>query len=126
MKKEKEMQQKENEYKKVIGKKIKVARMNQKYTQEKLAEKLDISTRYVSQLERGIAFGSATTIINLCKALNINANFLFQDLIHADSSHFNNTMDPKFTSDYLLLTQEHKEVLHCIASELLKIQQKNS
>ena len=64
-----------------IGKKIKLARKNAEYTQEALAEKLSLSPRYISQLERGIAFGSATTIINLCKVLNISSDFLFADLI---------------------------------------------
>ena len=60
-----------------IGKKIKLARTNANFTQEQLAEKISLSTRYISQLERGIAFGSATTITNICKILNINPNFLF-------------------------------------------------
>jgi len=55
------------------------------YTQETLAEKLSLSPRYISQLERGIAFGSANTIVSLCKALNISTDFLFSDFIDSDS-----------------------------------------
>ena len=68
-----------------IGKKIKLARAKAKYTQEELAEKLSLSPRYISQLERGIAFGSATTIISICKTLNISSDFLFHDLIDNES-----------------------------------------
>ena len=52
----------EKNLRKNIGKKIKLARTKAEYTQEQLAEKLSLSARYISQLERGIAFGSATTI----------------------------------------------------------------
>ena len=57
-----------------IGRKIKLARAKSNYTQEALAEKTSLSSRYISQLERGLAFGSATTITNICKALNIPSN----------------------------------------------------
>ena len=39
---------------KLIGSRIKSERIRQKITQEKLAESLDVSVGYVSQLERGI------------------------------------------------------------------------
>jgi len=85
------MKKKENEIeirlRKNIGKKIKIERTKTNYTQEQLAEKAELSTRYISQLERGISFGSASTIVNLCKALNISPDFLFNDLI-ADSGTF--------------------------------------
>lgn len=38
----------------LIGNRIKQARKNRNMTQEKLAERLDVSIGYVSQLERGI------------------------------------------------------------------------
>ena len=70
-----------------IGSKIKLARTRTNYTQEKLAEKLQLSTRYISQLERGIAFGSATTIVSICKALNISSDFLFHDPASTAEAH---------------------------------------
>ena len=53
----------ESELRKSIGKKIKIARLKAEYTQEQLAEKLSLSTRYISQLERGIAFGSVLVLL---------------------------------------------------------------
>ena len=109
-----------------IGKKIKLARSRTNYTQEKLAEKLSLSTRYISQLERGIAFGSATTIINLCKALNISSNFLFDDLIHSDSSSLNDLIDDKFLESYLKLNNYNKEIIYLLTNQLIKMQENNS
>lgn len=119
------MDSNEKYLRKNIGKKIKLARSRTDYTQEKLAEKLSLSTRYISQLERGIAFGSATTIINLCKALNISSNFLFDDLIETNSSHFSDYVDDKFLETYMKLNDYNKEVLYSLATQLIKLQENN-
>lgn len=120
------MDSNEKYLRKNIGRKIKLARSRTNYTQEKLAEKLSLSTRYISQLERGIAFGSATTIINLCKALNISSNFLFDDLIQSDSFSFNDLVDDKFLETYLKLNNYNKEVIYLLATQLIKMQEERS
>lgn len=113
----------ESELRKSIGKKIKIARLKSKYTQEELAEKLSLSTRYISQLERGIAFGSANTITNVCKALNINANFLFSDIINVtDSPSVNDLVGQNFIESYLKLDDYNKLVINALTNELVKIQ----
>ena len=112
----------EKRYRRSIGKKIKLARSKTDYTQEMLAEKLSLSARYVSQLERGIAFGSATTIVNLCKALNINSNFLFEDIIKSDSPTVNEIVNTEFLEDYLQLNFYNKEIINSLAKQLLKMQ----
>ena len=116
------MNSNEQYLRKNIGKKIKLARSKTDYTQEKLAEKLSLSTRYISQLERGIAFGSATTIVNLCKALNISSDFLFDDLIGTDSSCFNDFVDDRFLESYMKLNDYNKKVIAALTSQLVKLQ----
>lgn len=105
-----------------IGRKIKLARTNANFTQEQLAEKISLSTRYISQLERGIAFGSATTITNICKTLNINPNFLFEDSINENSCEINDLIDAKFLKSYSKLNNYNRNILNSMASELLKLQ----
>ena len=117
------MDSNEKYLRKNIGKKIKLARSRTNYTQEKLAEKLSLSTRYISQLERGIAFGSATTIINLCKALNISSNFLFDDLIGNGASSLNDLVDSKFLESYLKLNNYNKEIIYLLTTQLVKMQE---
>ena len=107
-----------------IGKKIKLARSKTKYTQEDLAEKTLLSPRYISQLERGIAFGSATTIINVCKALNINSDFLFNDLINNKTPILDNITDDKFLENYLKLNDYNKNIISAFTNELIKMQDK--
>lgn len=107
-----------------IGKKIKLARIKAGYTQEQLAEKLSLSTRYISQLERGISFGTASTIINMCKTLNISADFLFGDII--TPNEFSNIFDINFSKNYVKLDNNNKEILHIIAADLVKYQKGNN
>lgn len=116
------MKSQEKILRKSIGKKIKLARSKAEYTQEQLAEKLSLSPRYISQLERGIAFGSATTIINVCKTLHINSDFLFNDLINNKNSILDNISDDKFLEDYMKLNDYNKNILSVLANELIKMQ----
>ena len=102
--------------------KIKLARTKSEYTQEQLAEKLSLSSRYISQLERCIAFDSAATITNLCKALNINSDFLFDDLIQCDSSISNDLANQSFLENYLKLNNYNQIVIEAITKELVRIQ----
>lgn len=116
------MKNEEKILRKNIGKKIKLARAKADYTQEQLAEKLSLSPRYISQLERGIAFGSATTIIHVCRALNINSDFLFHDLINNQTPILDTIVDDKFLEDYMKLNDYNKNVLSALANELIKMQ----
>lgn len=117
---------KEDKLRKAIGKRIKLARANANFTQEMLAEKTGLSTRYISQLERGLAFGSASTIINICKALNISADFIFDDLIHSKQSSLNNSLiDDKFLQSYIKLDTHNKAIIDLIVLQLLKFQDDN-
>ena len=117
------MNNEEKVLRKNIGKKIKLARAKAEYTQERLAEKLSLSPRYISQLERGIAFGSATTIINVCKVLNINSDFLFHDLINNTSPILDNITDNKFLENYLKLNDYNKNIISMLTNDLIKMQQ---
>lgn len=119
------MNNNEKALRKSIGKKIKLARSKNNYTQEKLAEKLSLSSRYISQLERGIAFGSASTIVNLCKALNIDSDFLFNDLIDCKSPSLIDIVDNDFLENYLQLNDYNKKVISKMSTELLKLQDSN-
>ena len=112
----------EKNLRKNIGKKIKLASSKTNYTQEILAEKISLSPRYISQLERGIAFGSANTIVSLCKALNISSDFLFNDLIQSDTSEFINLIDNKFLENYYQLNEYNKKVINRLTSDLIKLQ----
>ena len=67
-----------------IGKKIKEYRLKNHLTQEELAEKLDISVKYISRIENGSGGVKLETLINAMNLLGIVPNVAFSDLIKND------------------------------------------
>lgn len=59
-----------------IGLRIKRSRHLMKMTQEKLAESIDVSVQYVSDLERGKVGASLSTIIKISNALHVSCDYL--------------------------------------------------
>ena len=60
-----------------IGKFIAKSRTEKGYTQESLAEALDISNRAISKWERGLCLPDSAHMVELCKLLDISINDLF-------------------------------------------------
>ncbi len=52
------------------------ARENAGYTQEKLAERVEVSVQYISDLERGVVGTSVPTLIRLCRALSVSSDYI--------------------------------------------------
>ena len=112
----------EKKLRKNIGKRIKLARSKTTYTQETLAEKMSLTPRYISQLERGLAFGSASTIVGLCNALNVSSDFFFNDLVNIDSLELSDMIDSKFLENYSQLNDYNKKVINSLTADLIKLQ----
>ena len=70
--------------KKLLGKRIKELRKNAGYTQEKLAELIDIETSSLSGIESGRHFPSLPTIEKIANILNLEMKALF-DFNHLQS-----------------------------------------
>jgi len=62
-----------------IGRKIKEQRVYKKLTQEELAEIVDISTTYMSCIERGIKIPSFKVMIDIAKALDMSFDFILSN-----------------------------------------------
>ena len=58
------------------GMRIKNLRLNKKMTRECLAEALDVSTRFLADVEAGKVGISVATLTRLCKVLNTSADYL--------------------------------------------------
>lgn len=59
-----------------IGKRVRIRRKALGLTQEKLAEIVDVSTSFIGHIERGSRKLSVETLYDLCKALDVSADFL--------------------------------------------------
>lgn len=83
---------------KAIGKNIKKAREELDISQEELAEQIGKSPHLISMLERGRSGVSIPTIINICNSLNIDANFIFADVIKTNNTNTNDILTKSFNS----------------------------
>ena len=54
-----------------IGEQVRIAREQARLTQETLAEKIEVSPQYISDLERGVVGISLPTLKKLCCALGV-------------------------------------------------------
>jgi transcriptional regulator with XRE-family HTH domain len=71
----------------VFGKNLKYYRKEKKLSQEQLSEKVDITVKHLSEIERGIVFASSSLIEKLAENLNIPifAFFLTDNSIYYDN-----------------------------------------
>lgn len=56
------------------GEQIRAAREERKLTQEQLAERIEVSPQYISDLERGVVGISLPTLKRLCVALGVSSD----------------------------------------------------
>lgn len=76
-----------------IGKRIKFLREFNNYTRERFAEKIDISARFLYEIEMGNQGFSVNILYRISQALNVSC-------------------------DYILMGKEHNKNIHIINSEL--------
>jgi transcriptional regulator with XRE-family HTH domain len=65
-----------------IGSRIRVERLNQKMSQEKLAEMVDVGTTHISHIETGNTKLSIKTFIAIINALNLSSDELLRNHIN--------------------------------------------
>lgn len=65
----------------VLGEVFKEYRLKNNLTQEKIAEKLGISVKYISRIENGTGGVKVETLVNYMNILGISPNVIFDKLI---------------------------------------------
>ena len=65
------------EIKQLLGRNIKRFRKNKHLSQDQLSEKIDISVKHLSKIERGLTFVSADLLEKLSYSLNVSVAHLF-------------------------------------------------
>lgn len=66
---------------KAIGQRIQEYRKKKGLTQENLAKRLNISTNYLSAIERGVQFPRFEILISIINAIGASADQIFVDVI---------------------------------------------
>ena len=78
-----------NEIREFFGKNLKKLRVEQGFTQERLAEKIGINQRQLTRIETGRSFPSFVTLDNICNVLNISADKLFDFASFSEPNRYN-------------------------------------
>lgn len=60
----------------LMGKRVQQARKAKRYTQAEVAEMINMSSKNLSQLERGMTGISLSTLISICKVLDVSADYI--------------------------------------------------
>lgn len=96
-----------------IGERVKLAREQSKITQEQLAEYIEVSPQYISDLERGVVGISIPTLKRLCEILHITSDqILFSAKPENDVS--------AITEKCKLLPKEQFEILSDVINKFLE------
>lgn len=61
---------------KVLGKRLKAMRNKKKITRESLSEKIDVSARFLADVESGKVGISLSTLKSICVTLNVTSDYL--------------------------------------------------
>ena len=67
--------------KKLLGKRINMARKERGWTGERLAEACSINATYLRQIEAGTKVPSLPVFVSLCEALNVSPTYLLVEVL---------------------------------------------
>lgn len=91
---------------KVIGSRIQTRRKQKGYTQEQMAEALDFSVGFISQVERGITKLSLDSLANVAEFLDCSISSIVDDTSTPDHNYF----QTDFNSIYESLSYEDQQL----------------
>jgi len=73
----------------IIGERLKQARINKKFTQEKLAEQLDVSVAFLSRIERGSSYINLKRLNQICSILDVSEGEILNGVSKNSHSYLN-------------------------------------
>lgn len=101
---------------KVIGNRIQTFRKKQKITQEALAEQINVSVGYISQIERGITKANLSMLAEICFALSCDLSYLVTGIIPVEKGYQTET----FVEKYQLLNDKERNIVISLMDTLLR------
>lgn len=97
---------------KLIGERLKKARIKKGYTQEKLSEIINVSIAYLSRIETGATHINLKRLNQICSLLDVSEAFILNGASDNSSSYLNN----EFNSILKDCTPDKKELIYQIAT----------
>ncbi len=96
---------------KIIGKRIKEARKDKGWSQEKLSEEIDVTTVYISRVERGSSQVNLKRLAQISKALDVSLEYLIGGTI----TEAPNYLDKELYETLLTCTPAKQRLIYNIA-----------
>lgn len=90
-----------------IGETLKSHRLKNGYTQEQVAELMDLAPKYISQIERGISAGTIETLIRFCNLYNITSDAILYPLLNSSIKSSNQ----KYNNDFKKLSLRDQKAI---------------
>lgn len=100
----------------LIGKRIKIKRKEAKITQEKLAEKIDVTVGYVSQCERGISKINLEKLSEIADILNCDISYFVTESVIESKEY----LTEEYIEKYKKLSSKEKTFLLEMIDLILK------
>ena len=98
----------------VIGARIKQARLAKNYTQEDLAEKIDISVAFLSRVERGNSHLNLNRLDQICNLLDVSESYL----LSGASSNSESYLDKEFSDLLKKCSPEKQKLIYKVAKTI--------
>ena len=95
----------------IIGERLKKARTDKGLTQEKLAEKLDVSIAFLSRIERGSSHISLKRLSQICDILQISEG----SILNGSSNSSNSYLSSEFGELLKNTTPEKQKLIYKMA-----------
>lgn len=103
----------------VIGQRIKQARLAKNYTQEDLAEKIDISVAFLSRVERGNSHINLKRLNQLCGLLDVSEGYL----LNGASSNAKNYLEQEFAELLKTCSPEKQKLIYNVAKVIAEAEE---
>lgn len=104
----------------LLGQKIRQLRNMHHFSQADLAERIDVSTNYIGQIERGDRKPSLETLVALCNVLNTSMDYILSDSIERDEDQISQDILSKLSS----LTPAEKEYFYNTIASYVQLKEK--
>lgn len=95
----------------IIGQRLKKARLDKKMTQDKLAEKLDVSIAFLSRVERGNSHINLKRLTQICEVLGVSEGYILNGV----SSKSSNYLSSEFNDILSSVSPEKQKLIYKIA-----------
>lgn len=96
---------------KLIGERLKKARVKKGYTQEKLSEILNVSIAYLSRIETGATHINLKRLNEICGLLDVSEAYILNGASNNSNSYLNNEIGSILKD----CTPEKKELIYQVA-----------